>query len=154
MLGNLGELSSEYRTFNLDKINIEDEGMEDLETFNRMYRVDDSKCSLFDEIKRVYNCNTSFYSNNESKSSNYESDSEQYNTSKQSTFIFRIDFYFRRIIEKMTKPKIKELIFELGSLSSNNFLILTKIKSIKSNWPKEKLVTMAVDIILGLINKE
>ena len=30
----LDNLNSEYRTFNLNKINIEDEGMEDLEKFN------------------------------------------------------------------------------------------------------------------------
>ena len=148
----LDNLNSEYRTFKLDKINIEDKGMEDLETFNRMYRVDDSKCSLFDEIQKVYNYNISSNSNNASKSSNYEN--EKINNACQSVPFFRIDFYFRRIIEKMNKPKIKELIFELGSLSNTNFLILTKIKSIKSNWPKKKLVDMAVDIILGLIQKE
>ena len=152
MIGNLSELSSEYRTFNLDKINIEDKGREDLETFNIMYRIDDSKCSLFDEIKKVYNYNTSPNSNNESNSSKYEN--EENSRYGESPSFFRIDFYFRRIIEKMNKHKIKELIFELGSLSNDNFLILTKIKSIKSNWTKKKLVDMAIDIILGLINKE
>ena len=152
MIGNLSELSSEYRTFNLDKINIEDKGMEDLETFNIMYRFDDSKCSLFDEIKKVYNYNTSPNFNKENKSSIDES--EDNSSYSESGSFFRIDFYFRRIIEKMNKPKIKELIFELGSLSNDNFLILTKIKSIKSNWTKKKLVDMSIDIILGLINKE
>ena len=41
---------------------------------------------------------------------------------------------------------------ELGALSSNNFIILTKIKSIKSRWKKEQLVILALDIMKNLIN--
>jgi hypothetical protein len=146
------KLTSEYRTFNLDKINIEDEGMEDLEKFNEMYNVKSSKCSLFEEIKPVNTDDYPYFNNDiNSTISNINCDIE--NTMGKNS-IFRIDFYFRRIIENMQKPKIKKLIFELGNLSDNNFLILTKIKSIKSNWPKKKLVEMAVDIILGLIIKE
>ena len=146
------KLTSEYRTFNLDKINIEDEGMEDLEKFNEMYNIKSSKCSLFEEIKPVHTTNYPYFTNNSKTSmSNISGDR---NSTLEKNSIFRIDFYFRRIIENMQKPKIKKLIFELGNLSDNNFLILTKIKSIKSNWPKKKLVEMAVDIILGLIIKE
>ena len=146
------KLTSEYRTFNLNKINIEDEGMEDLEKFNEMYNIKSSKCSLFEEIKPVHTANYPYFTNNSKTSmSNIRGDR---NSTLEKNSIFRIDFYFRRIIENMQKPKIKKLIFELGNLSDNNFLILTKIKSIKSNWPKKKLVEMAVDIILGLIIKE
>ena len=143
---------SEYRTFNLSKINVEDEGMEDLEKFNEMYNIKSSKCSLFEEIKPVHTANYPYFTNNSKTSmSNISGDR---NSTLEKNSIFRIDFYFRRIIENMQKPKIKKLIFELGNLSDNNILILTKIKSIKSNWPKKKLVEMAVDIILGLIFKE
>ena len=146
------KLTSEYRTFNLNKINIEDEGMEDLEKFNEMYNIKSSKCSLFEEIKPVHTANYPYFTNNSKTSmSNISGDR---NSTLEKNSIFRIDFYFRRIIENMQKPKIKKLIFELGNLSDNNFLILTKIKSIKSSWPKKKLVEMAVDIILGLIIKE
>ena len=146
------KLTSEYRTFNLDKINIEDEGMEDLEKFNEMYNIKSSKCSLFEEIKPVHTANYPYFTNN-SKTSMSNISGNRNSTLEKNSF-FRIDFYFRRIIENMQKPKIKKLIFELGNLSDNNFLILTKIKSIKSSWPKKKLVEMAVDIILGLIIKE
>ena len=146
------KLTSEYRTFNLDKINIEDEGMEDLEKFNEIYNIKSSKCSLFEEIKPVHTVNYPYFTNNGKTSMN--NISCDINSKLEKNCIFRIDFYFRRIIENMQKPKIKKLIFELGNLSDNNFLILTKIKSIKSNWPKKKLVEMAVDIILGLIIKE
>ena len=146
------KLTSEYRTFNLDKINIEDEGMEDLEKFNEIYNIKSSKCSLFEEIKPVNIADYPYFNNDiNSTISNINCDIK---STKGKNSIFRIDFYFRRIIENMQKPKIKKLIFELGNLSDNNFLILTKIKSIKSNWPKKKLVEMAVDIILGLIIKE
>ena len=150
----LGDLSLEYRTFNLNKINIEDEGMEDLEKFNLKYKINNSKCSLFDEIKQVYNFNKcdSKVSLNSSHSNDTKFDDEK----NDSQSIFRIDLYLKRIIECMQKSKIKNLIIELGSLSSNNsnnFLILTKIKSIRSNWPKEKLVDMAVNIILDIIKK-
>ena len=146
------KLTSEYRTFNLNKIKIEDEGMEDLEKFNEMYNIKSSKCSLFEEIKPVHTANYPYFTNNSKTSmSNISGDR---NSTLEKNSIFRIDFYFRRIIENMQKPKIKKLIFELGNLSDNNFLILTKIKSIKSSWPKKKLVEMAVDIILGLIIKE
>jgi len=149
----LKKLTSEYRTFNLNKINIEDEGMEDLEKFNEMYNIKSSKCSLFEEIKPVHTDNCPYFTNNNGKESMSINSCDINNTLEKNS-IFRIDFYFRRIIENMQKPKIKKLIFELGNLSDNNFLILTKIKSIKSNWPKKKLVEMAVDIILGLIIKE
>ena len=150
MIDILSEFSSEYRTFNLNKINIEDEGMEDLEKFNQMYKIDNSKCSLFDEIRNVNYYITS-YSNNESKLSKYEKENN-YVSNKKS--FFRIDLYIKRIIQNMKKPQIKSLILELGTLSSNNYLILTKIKSIKSNWPKDKLVEIAINIILGIIIKE
>ena len=151
----LGDLTLEYRTFNLNKINIEDEGMEDLEKFNLMYNINDSKCSLFDEIKQVYKfnkCDSKVSINSNSNIINNSNLDEKNN----SQTIFRIDLYLKRMIECMKKPKIKNLIIEIGSLSSNNnnnFLILTKIKSIRSNWPKEKLVDMAVNIILDIINK-
>ena len=150
MIDILSEFSSEYRTFNLNKINIEDEGMEDLEKFNQMYKIDNSKCSLFDEIRSVNYYITS-YSNNESKLSKYEKENN-YVSNKKS--FFRIDLYIKRIIQNMKKPQIKSLILELGTLSSNNYLILAKIKSIKSNWPKDKLVEIAINIILGIIIKE
>ena len=148
MIDILSEFSSEYRTFNINKINIEDEGMEDLEKFNQMYKIDNSKCSLFDEIRNVNYYITS-YSNNEL--SKYEKENN-YVSNKKS--FFRIDLYIKRIIQNMKKPQIKSLILELGTLSSNNYLILAKIKSIKSNWPKDKLVEIAINIILGIIIKE
>ena len=150
MIDILSEFSSEYRTFNLNKINIEDEGMEDLEKFNQMYQIDNSKCSLFDEIRNV-SYNITSYSNIESKLSKYEKENNYVSNKK---FLFRIDLYIKRIIQNMKKPQIKSLILELGTLSSNNYLILAKIKSIKSNWPKDKLVEMAINIILGIIIKE
>ena len=67
---------------------------------------------------------------------------------------FKIDLYLRRVLETMKVQKIKGVIMDLGKLSSNNFIILTKIKSIRSNWKKEKLINLAIDIILKLINKE
>ena len=126
--------------------------MEDLEKFNEIYNIKSSKCSLFEEIKPVHTVNYPYFTNNGKTSiNNINCD---INSKLEKNCIFRIDFYFRRILENMQKPKIKKLIFELGNLSDNNILILTKIKSIKSNWPKKKLVEMAVDIILGLIFKE
>ena len=63
---------------------------------------------------------------------------------------FRIDLYLKRVLEPLNIAKIKNIIMELGNLSSNNFIILTKIKSIRSRWKKEQLVNLAVDIILKL----
>lgn len=152
MLDILGKFTPEYRTFNLNKINIEDEGMEDLVKFNKKYKIDNSKCSLFEEIKHVnyYNFSSSF--NDKSKINNYENE-HNYGSRKIDSF-FRIDFYLKRVIQNMNKPNIKKLILELGALSSNNLLILTKIKSIRSKWTKDKLVEMAVNIILDIINKD
>ena len=136
------KLNSEYRTFNLNKINIEDEGMEDLEKFNCAYKIDNSKCSLYDSAKKI-----PFYSQ-----INNANDETKMKDNKKACF--KIDLYLRRILETLKIPQIKSVIMDLGKLSSNNFIILTKIKSIKSNWKKEKLVNLAVDIILKLINKE
>ena len=142
MQGIFDNLNSEYRTFNLDKINIEDEGMEDLEKFNYAYKIDNSKCSLYEPAKKIPYYSQINYANDETK------------IKDNKNVGFRIDLYLRRIIENMKVPKIKGLIMELGALSSNNFVILTKIKSIKSNWKKERLVNLTIDIILKLINKE
>ena len=140
MFSIIEKLNSEYRTFNLDKINIEDEGMEDLEKFNYVYKIDSSKCSLYEEAKKVPHY------------SQINDDETRINTKTHTCF--RIDLYFRRILERMKVSQIKSLIFELGTLSTNNFTILMKIKSIKSNWLKNKLINLAIDIIMTLINKE
>jgi hypothetical protein len=50
----------------------------------------------------------------------------------------------------MKMPNIKKLIIELGSLSSNNMMILTRIHSIKAGWKKEKLVELAFNILSEL----
>ena len=137
------QLNSEYRTFNLNKINIEDEGMEDLEKFNSAYKIDDSKCSLYESAKKI-----PFYSQ-----INNANDETRMKDNKKAT-CFKIDLYLRRILETMKAPYIKSVIMELGKLSSNNFIILTKIKSIRAKWKKEQLINLAIDIILKLINKE
>ena len=136
------KLNSEYRTFNLNKINIEDEGMEDLAKFNFAYKIDNSKCSLYESAKKI-----PFYSQ-----VNNANDETRMKDNKITCF--KIDLYLRRVLETMKKKKIKGVIMDLGKLSSNNFIILTKIKSIRSNWKKEKLINLAIDIILKLINKE
>ena len=135
-------LNAEYRTFNVNKINIEDEGMEDLEKFNYAYKIDNSKCSLFEEAKKI-----PIYSQ-----INNANEETQIKTNKNTCF--KVDLYLRRIIENMNAKKLKSIIMELGTLSSNNFIILTKIKSIRSKWKKEQLVNLAIDIMMSLINKE
>ena len=136
MLDISGNLNAEYRTFNLNKINIEDEGMEDLEKFNSVYKIDNSKCSLFEEAKKI-----PFYSQ-------INNANEETKIKNNRNTCFKVDLYLRRIIENMKAKKLKSMIMELGALSSNNFIILTKIKSIRSNWKKEKLVNLALDIMI------
>ena len=138
MLGILNDLGCEYRNFNLNKINIDDEGMEDLETFKQKFKIDGSKCTLFDETKKIMNY--SIYNEKETILNNNNK-------------IFRLDFYLKRIISRLNKNKIKKLIIELGELTPNNFMLLATIKNIKSNCQKDKLVDSAVNIILSLINK-
>ena len=140
MLDIAGNLNAEYRTFNINKINIEDEGMEDLEKFNSVYKIDNSKCSLFEEAKKI-----PFYSQ-------INNANEETKIKNNRNTCFKVDLYLRRIIENMNAKKLKSMIMELGSLSSNNFIILTKIKSIKSRWKKEQLVILALDIMKNLIN--
>ena len=116
----LDNLNSEYRTFNLNKINIEDEGMEDLEKFNLAFKTDNSKCSLYESAKKI-----PYYSQ-----INNANDETKMKDNKNSCF--RIDLYLKRVLEPLNIAKIKNIIMELGNLSSNNFIILTKIKSIRS----------------------
>ena len=148
MLGILNDLGCEYRNFNLNKINIDDEGMEDLETFNKVYKVDNSKCSLFSEVRPVLNISSEFYFS-EGNSSNSSENGSYYGYNRKDS-IFRVDFYLKRVIENMNKPNIKKLILELGTLSSNNMMILTRIQSIKAQWKKEKLAELAFNILLEL----
>ncbi len=138
----LDKLNSEYRTFNLSKINVEDEGMEDLEKFNFAFKVDSSKCSLYESAKKIPLYSQINNTNDETRIKN------------DKISCFRIDLYLKRVLETLNMAKIKNIIMELGNLSSNNFVILTKIKSIRSKWKKEQLINLAVDIILKLINKE
>ena len=89
------KLTSEYRTFNLDKINIEDEGMEDLEKFNEIYNIKSSKCSLFEEIKPVHTVNYPYFTNNGKTSiNNINCD---INSKLEKNCNFRIDFYFNTL---------------------------------------------------------
>ena len=143
----LGNLSTGCKEFNLNKINIEDEGMEDLETFNKMYKVNNSKCSLFSEVKPVLNISSEFYCSDENSSSSESGSHYGYNRNNS---FFRVDFYLKRVIQNMKMPNIKKLIIELGSLSSNNMMILTRIHSIKAGWKKEKLVELAFNILSEL----
>ena len=138
----LDKLNSEYRTFNLSKINVEDEGMEDLEKFNSAFKVDSSKCSLYESARKIPLYSQINNTNDETRIKN------------DKISCFRIDLYLKRVLETLNMAKIKNIIMELGNLSSNNFVILTKIKSIRSKWKKEQLINLAVDIILKLINKE
>ena len=139
MLDIIGELNSEYRTFNLDKINIEDEGMEDLEKFNYAYKIDSSKCSLYEKPQKI---------------PQYTQINDETRIDSKAHTCFRIDLYIRRILEKMKVKQIKSVILELGTISSNDFTILMKIKSIRSNWNKNKLINLAIDIIMKIINKD
>ena len=109
MLDISGNLNAEYRTFNLNKINIEDEGMEDLEKFISVYKIDNSKCSLFEEAKKI-----PFYSQ-------INNANEETKIKNNRNTCFKVDLYLRRIIENMNAKKLKSMIMELGALSSNNF---------------------------------
>ena len=131
MLDIAGNLNAEYRTFNVNKINIEDEGMEDLEKFNYAYKIDYSKCSLFEEAKKI-----PIYSQ-------INNTNEETQIKKNKNTCFKVDLYLRRIIENMNAKKLKSIIMELGTLSSNNFIIssfyiLYLIWALKINFNKNK----------------
>ena len=144
----LGNLSTGCKEFNLNKINIDDEGMQDLEAFNKMYKVDNSKCSLFNEIKPVLDIPSEFYFSSESNSINSENISHcEYN---RKVSFFRVDFYLKRVIENMNRANLKKLIIELGTLYSSNTMILTIVKSMKTYMKKEKLVELAFNLILQI----
>ena len=81
--------------------------MEDLEKFNQIYKIQNSKCSLFGEFKQVINLNTLIYPDDSSKSFNYQNSKNSY---EKSISIFRIELYLKRIIENMKKQKIKSLV--------------------------------------------
>ena len=152
-----------YKTFNTNKINIEDEGMEDLEKFNQFYLANISKTSLFEENENItsyVNFPSLFENNNPNSQINLNSllnsklnISHESNFNKNDTKLFSIYSYIKRVISSVPKQKLKKLILDLSSISSNDLNILTLVKSVRSNMNKEKLIDKAVDIVMRIMEQ-
>ena len=159
----LNNVAIHYKTFNVHKIDIGDEGMEDLEKFNQFYLANISKTSLFEEKENIAsyinrpsifeNINPNLLNNLNLLLNSKQKFSSESNFSKNEAELFSIYSYFKRVISTTPKQILKKLILDLSSASSNDLNILTLVKSIRSNMSKEKLVEKAVDIIMRTITQ-
>lgn len=126
-------------TLNLDAIDIDDDGMEDLETFNAKYlnQIIKENHSTNRITKNITGNNKLLLINNE----------EQIGK-------FSISNYFKRILASQAFPREKLLLIikELTILGNHNCKTMSLIKSIKKSTKKEEIIKIINTIIFSILN--
>jgi len=128
----------------LMNININDDGMEDLETFNKKYN---------EEIKKFYINNNN--NNNDNNNNNINSiitlnlfkDKYKINSCK-----FSVKLYLKNILNLLNK---KQLFYLINNLTKNldvNINIITLIKSINTRSKKNFIISRLTEIFIITLN--
>ena len=122
--------------FQLANISIEDEGMEDLETFNLKYG------EKFLEINKKY----------EDISLNENIINKPLGLIDKSIIRkFSVKKFFYDCLININKKQLKQILNELGKIEELNFETLSNIKSIRSRSTKVQLIEIINKIIIELI---
>lgn len=132
-------MNSNLKNFNLEDIPVDDEAMEDLETFNEKYYdkiVNNSK-----EIKEEWNINESY--------------NEPISLIQENSNNFSVKRYLKRILnsKKYNKQNLIDIAWELAQLGKGNIELLGLIKAVKKNLKKEEIITLIISIIFLLLKK-
>ena len=122
--------------FQLANISIEDEGMEDLETFNLKYG------KKFLEINKKYE-HISLNENIINKPLGL--------IDKSIISKFSVKKFFYNCLININKKQLKQILNELGKMEELNFEILSNIKCIRSRSTKVQLIEIINRIIIELI---
>ena len=122
--------------FQLANISIEDEGMEDLETFNLKFG------EKFLEINKK----------NEDISLNENIINKNLGLINKSIIRkFSVKKFFYDCLININKKQLKQILNELGKIEELNFETLSNIKSIRSRSTKVQLIEIINKIIIELI---
>jgi hypothetical protein len=122
--------------FQLANISIEDEGMEDLETFNLKFG------EKFLEINKKY----------EDISLNENIINKPLGLIDKSIIRkFSVKKFFYDCLININKKQLKQILNELGKIEELNFETLSNIKSIRSRSTKVQLIEIINKIIIELI---
>ncbi len=122
--------------FQLANISIEDEGMEDLETFNLKYG------QKFLEINKKYE-HISLNENIINKPLGL--------IDKSIISKFSVKKFFYNCLININKKQLKQILNELGKMEELNFETLSNIKCIRSRSTKVQLIEIINRIIIELI---
>lgn len=136
---------NEWTEVCLNDIDIDDEAMDNWETFNEKYH----------QLLNLHLPNPSIELNSEDNKAHEEICSYQQmslfnnnHASLNSTEIFSLDKYLERIMgNNYTKPKLSQLMKEMSKLSNHNIKVLPILKSIKSNSSKSEYIKAIITII-------
>ena len=131
-------MNSNLKNFTLEDIEIDDEAMEDLETFNEKYY--NKLVNNVEETKEEKTINDLYI--------------EQSSLIQENAKIFSVKRYLQRILnsKKYNKQNLIDIAWELAQFGKGNLELLGLIKSVKKNLKKEEIITLIISIIFLLLN--
>ena len=130
-------MNSNLKNFTLEDIEIDDEAMEDLETFNEKYY--NKLVNNVEETKEEKTINDLYI--------------EPISLIQENAKIFSVKRYLKRILnsKKYNKQNLIDIAWELAQLGKGNLELLGLIKSVKKNLKKEEIITLIISIIFLLL---
>lgn len=130
-------MNSNLKNFTLEDIEIDDEAMEDLETFNEKYY--NKLVNNVEETKEEKTINDLY--------------TEPISLVQENAKIFSVKRYLKRILnsKKYNKQNLIDIAWELAQLGKGNLELLGLIKSVKKNLKKEEIITLIISIIFLLL---
>lgn len=130
-------MNSNLKNFTLEDIEIDDEAMEDLETFNEKYY--NKLVNNVEETKEEKTINDLYI--------------EPSSLIQENAKIFSVKRYLQRILnsKKYNKQNLIDIAWELAQLGKGNLELLGLIKSVKKNLKKEAIITLIISIIFLLL---
>lgn len=130
-------MNSNLKNFTLEDIEIDDEAMEDLETFNEKYY--NKLVNNVEETKEEKTINDLYI--------------EPSSLIQENAKIFSVKRYLQRILnsKKYNKQNLIDIAWELAQLGKGNLELLGLIKSVKKNLKKEEIITLIISIIFLLL---
>lgn len=131
-------MNSNLKNFTLEDIEIDDEAMEDLETFNEKYY--NKLVNNVEETKEEKTINDLYIG--------------PISLIQENAKIFSVKRYLKRILnsKKYNKQNLIDIAWELAQFGKGNLELLGLIKSVKKNLKKEEIITLIISIIFLLLN--
>ena len=152
-------------TSNIQNIQ-DDEGMNDLESFNKKYgkilyenNVKFNKNVPKNTYENYYTNSECYYSlpmdlipSKKSLISNYAFQ-ETSNSDNCSLKFFSVKSYLKRILNHLPKEQLKNILFKINNISSNNYALMAMVRTYKKSFNKDKIIDLIINLIMIMIKK-